>query len=122
VTSSTPYGLAQATTQHEQGEIAAPADVSVDSCKYQHHASRKQLTSFKILNAFFLPNVMTGLGTVAITVPIPKKSLSLRVGALSARVTVDGFLLLEEMLVSECLGPFLFEGDVLKRGAQAMMA
>jgi len=52
---------------------------------------------------------MTGLGTVAITVPIPKKSLSLRVGALSARVTVDGFLLLEEMLVSECLGPFLFE-------------
>ena len=80
--SSTSYGLAQATTEHEQGEIAAPADVSADSCKYQHHASGKQLTSFKILNPFFLPNVMTGLGTVAITISMSKKSLSLRVGAL----------------------------------------
>lgn len=116
MTSSTSHSLAQATTEHEQGETAAPVEVSADSCEYQHHPSRKQLTSFEILNAFFLPNVMTGLGTVVIIFPMSKKPLSLRVGVLSTRVTTDGLLLLEEMLVSECLGPFLFKGDVLKRG------
>lgn len=71
--------------------------------------SRKQLTLFKILNASLSLNVMGGLVTVVVALPMSKKPLTLTVGVLSVRVPMAGPLLLGEILVSKFLRSYLLE-------------
>ena len=71
--------------------------------------SRRQLTLFKILNASLSLNVMSGLVTVVVALPMSKKPLTLTVGVLSVCVPMAGPLLLGEILVSKFLRSYLLE-------------
>lgn len=94
--STSPSDPIQATTERGHGETAGHAGVNADPL-------------FKILNASLSLNVMSGLVTVVVALPMSKKPLTLTVGVLSVRVPMAGPLLLGEILVSKFLRSYLLE-------------